>query len=91
MPNHKISDMKMAPFERVEEKVQNALQNISGGNFDNFLNKKSSGTILYHTTFNHYWWVELYNFPPLLFRRAFWTFSSMWGVRPVNNPHVSKV
>ena len=34
----------------MEEKVQNALLNSSGGNFDNFIHKKFSGTILCYTT-----------------------------------------
>ena len=54
----------------MEEKVQNALLNSSGGNFDIFLHKKFSGTILdkvvkFPTTsvpkgilnfFFHEWW-----------------------------------
>ena len=32
----------------VEEKVQNALQNCSGGNFDNFIHKEFSGKIPYY-------------------------------------------
>ena len=34
----------------MEEKVQNALQNCSGGNFDNFIHKEFSGKIPYSAT-----------------------------------------
>ena len=33
----------------MEEKVQTALQNNSGGNFDNFIHKEFSGRIPYYT------------------------------------------
>ena len=33
----------------MEEKVQNALQNCSGGNFKNFIHKEFSGIIPYYT------------------------------------------
>ena len=32
----------------IEEKVQNALQNCSGGNFRNFIHKEFSGKITYY-------------------------------------------
>ena len=34
----------------MEETVQNALQNSSGGNFDNFIHKEFSGKIPYSAT-----------------------------------------
>ena len=36
----------------MEEKVQTALQNNSGGNFDNFIHKEFSGRIPYYTILN---------------------------------------
>ena len=51
----------------VEEGVQNALQNCSGGHFDKFFRNEFSGVIPHYTFLTiNIWVVKIVNIPPLL-------------------------
>ena len=66
----------------MSEKVQNTLLNSSGGNFDNYLDKKFSGTILYYTILTNILVNRIVKFPTTTVPKGILNFSSMFARIP---------